>query len=105
LGPRSKRRESILIIRILIPGIKTMVNSRVILQSRVLVDGTAVPIARDSKPRIVVPSCRARKSTNLALDPPFRQIIAHLMLSNVAAIVADNDTPAISEKARRKKME
>lgn len=41
---------------------------------------------------------------NFALDRPFWQIIAHLMRSNVAEIVADNETPASSEKVRRNKM-
>jgi hypothetical protein len=92
-------------IRIPIPGMKTMNISRIILQRRVFTDGTTAPVARDNRPRIVVPSCRARKSTKLALDWPFRQIMAHLRRSSVAEIVADSERPASSEKARRKKIE
>jgi hypothetical protein len=92
-------------MRIPIPGTKTMNISRIILKTRVLTNGTATPVARDSNPRTVVLCCRARKSTNLALDGPFRHIITHLMRSNVAEIVAAKEMPASSEKMRRKKME
>jgi hypothetical protein len=101
----SKRKRIILMIRMPVPGTRTMINNLIMLQKRALTEGTAAPAARDSKPKNVVLCCKARKSMNLALDRLFRQIIAHLMSSNVAEIVADNEIPASSEKVRRKKME
>jgi hypothetical protein len=101
----SKREESILMIKMPIPGTRIMSSNLMALQRRVFIDGTPAPAARDRRPSSVVLCCKARKSTNLALAAPCRQIVAHLMRSSVVEIVADNETPANSEKVRRKKME
>jgi hypothetical protein len=92
-------------IKMPIPGTRIMSSNLMALQRRVFIDGTPAPAARDRRPSSVVLCCKARKSTNLALAAPCRQIIAHLMRSSVVEIVADNETPANSEKVRRKKME
>lgn len=92
-------------IKMPIPGTRIMSSNLMALQRRVFIDGTPAPAARDRSPSSVVLCCKARKSTNLALPAPCRQIIAHLIRSSVVEIVADNETPANSEKVRRKKME
>jgi hypothetical protein len=92
-------------IKIPTPGTRSIAINLIVLQTRVIKDGTAAPAARESRPRTLVPSCRARKSTNLALERPSRQIIAHLMRSKVEDIVADSETLASSEKVRRIKIE
>jgi hypothetical protein len=100
----NKKEENLLMIKMPTPGTRIMTSNLTALQRRVFTDGIPVPAARERRPSSVVLCCKARKSTNLALAAPCRQIIAHLIRSSVVEIVADNETPANSEKVRRKNM-